>query len=206
MIKAKHTQFHTAFFTKYSWWLIKRHFASVQFFNDAVAEPNKSIVLIGNHFSWWDGFLALHLDLKFWRKKFYVMMLEKQLRQNIFLSKAGAFSICKKERSMIDSLNYAAQIIENPNNLLTLFPQGQIESLYTETFDFEQGWTRIFRTNPNTQLIMYAALVDFKANKKPHLYFFTQNAEISADVSDISQQFQKFYRASKQKMLKLNVA
>ncbi|MEO1448923.1 MAG: hypothetical protein AAFV07_05305, partial [Bacteroidota bacterium] len=54
---------------------------------------DKSILLVGNHISWWDGFWPIWLNARHIGKQYHVMMLEEQLRPRMFMTKGGAFSI-----------------------------------------------------------------------------------------------------------------
>ena len=67
------------------------------------------------------------------------MMLEKQMRKYSILRKIGASSIEKGSRSILDSLKYLVEVIQNPENLFLFFPEGKIKSIYTEEFKFEKG-------------------------------------------------------------------
>jgi hypothetical protein len=111
MIPAKHTWFHIRFFRWYTNCRIRRNFSNIVIhepFNDLSDKP---LLIIANHFSWWDGFFILWLNNRYLKKQFHVMMLEDQLRENMILNKIGAFSIKKNSRDMVESLNYARNIL-----------------------------------------------------------------------------------------------
>ena len=123
MIRARHIPFWLKFFNFYSNYMIKRHFHEVKIYGDT-EQKDHAVMIIGNHFSWWDGFFVYYLNRMRFNKRFHVMMLEEQLSGRSFLNKAGAFSIRKNARSLIESLDYAASLLESPENLLLMFPQG----------------------------------------------------------------------------------
>ncbi|MBY0427423.1 MAG: hypothetical protein K2Q22_17440, partial [Cytophagales bacterium] len=63
-------------------------------------DPKRSLLVLGNHFSWWDPFLIAYLCIPF-RKQHHVMMLEEELAIRKALTYAGAFGINRKDgRSM----------------------------------------------------------------------------------------------------------
>ncbi|MCF8372811.1 MAG: lysophospholipid acyltransferase family protein [Bacteroidales bacterium] len=171
MIKAQHTRFHVRFFEWYSKFMLNRHFQRISI-NGDIPRKDMSILLIGNHFSWWDGFIANYLNATLWQRKFHVMMLKEQLSQRMFLSKAGCFSIEPGRRDIVESLNYSRDILSNPENLLVMYPQGKIESMHTKQFHFSKGIERIIPENSNIQIIMYVALVDYFSSSKPSLTIY----------------------------------
>ena len=111
MIPARHTRFHTCFFRWYTEIRLKRNFSRIIVHHPIPDITSKPLLIIGNHYSWWDGFFILWLNNRFWHKKFHVMMLEEQLRQNMILNKTGAFSIRRGSRDALESLKYANGIL-----------------------------------------------------------------------------------------------
>lgn len=127
-------------------------------------------MVVGNHFSWWDGFFIYYLNRHYFHRKLYVMMLEEQLRPRMFLSRIGAFSIQPGSKSVVESLAYTVEQCKHPDNLVALFPQGEIESAYTSHFRFEKGLRFILnRSASQLQLVFVASLVDYYSHPKPSL-------------------------------------
>jgi len=148
--------------------MINQHFHQV-LLKGTYQERNLPVLLIGNHFSWWDGFIANYLNNLLFHRRFHIM-LEEQLEQRMFLNQAGAFSIKKKNRDIIESLNYSETILTDPGNLLVLYPQGEIQSLYHYPLHFEKGISAILeKIRQPVQVIFLAALVDYFSHRKPTL-------------------------------------
>ncbi len=169
MIQAAHNHFFDQLFGAY----LKVHmhfvFKSIEI-NNYFQDKGGPVLLIGNHFSWWDGFIARHINKKILHRKLHLMMEEEQLSKRRFLSKLGAFSIKKNSRSAQLSLQYATELLSNSENLLILFPQGKFQSLHQHPLTFEKGWFRIIKHAPNnTQVVFMASLVDYFASPRPHL-------------------------------------
>lgn len=184
MIRSNHQRFYVSFFRHYSNLMITKDFRSVNIISD-VTDNNGPILLIGNHFSWWDGFFVYYLNYRFFRRKIYIMMLEEQLRKRMFLNKAGAFSVKKGSRSVVESLDYAANVLGDAENLLAMYPQGEIQSRYTRPLVFEKGVGEICkRADAGFQVVFYAALVDYFSNRKPSLYFHLTSYDPAAGSSD----------------------
>ena len=72
-------------------------------------------------------------------------MLEEQLKKNWFFQYTGGYSIKKSTRSVVESLNYTAELLENNKNLVLMFPQGKIQSMHRSEFVFEKGIERILK-------------------------------------------------------------
>ncbi len=169
IIRARHIPFFLRFFSFYSRNGLKRHFHSVTF--DCTADTaDRPVLLIGNHFSWWDGFIAYRLNDLCLHKKFHIMMLEEQLKNRLFLNKAGAFSIKRGSRSVVESLQYAAGLLHDNDNLLVVYPQGTITSIHRRPVRFEKGVERIIAgASEKLMILFYVALPDWFSEQKPVL-------------------------------------
>ncbi|MEF8846696.1 MAG: lysophospholipid acyltransferase family protein [Bacteroidales bacterium] len=171
MIKARHLWIYLSFFRLYSRLMIHRHFRNVTIKGD-IPERGMPVLLIMNHFSWWDGFFADYLNGKIFHRKFHVMMLEEQLKKRMFLNKAGVYSIRQHSRSVMDSLQYTRQLLKDPSNLVTVYPQGKIRSMFHYPLRFEKGITKIVSGLENkVQIVFVTTLVDYFSHRKPALTF-----------------------------------
>ena len=169
MIKATHHIILYPFFKLYTRWQLLRNFKVVRIGNSD--SYDSSVLLISNHISWWDGFWAADFNMEVTRKRFFFMMEEKQLLEHKFFSRIGGFSIKKRDRDAIESLEYTAQLLSNKNNLVLIFPQGKIESIYNQDIEFESGVDRIIKScNEDTKVVFLVNLVDYHSNKKATLY------------------------------------
>ncbi len=101
MIKPKYHPFMIWFFNHYTRINVERNFSKIKILKD-FEDNDKAVLMIGNHFSWWDGFFAHYLNMKLLQRRFNVMMLENELKKRMFLNKIGAFSINKGSRSAIE--------------------------------------------------------------------------------------------------------
>jgi 1-acyl-sn-glycerol-3-phosphate acyltransferase len=136
--RAKHNFFVYSFFKLYTVAKIRKNFKKIHI-SGSFEDKQLPILIISNHVSWWDGFWAEYLNLKlFHRKFFYFMMLEEQLEKNRFLNYTGGYSIKKKARSIIESLDYTAGLLADNMNYVLIFPQGEIQSLYNDKICFDK--------------------------------------------------------------------
>jgi 1-acyl-sn-glycerol-3-phosphate acyltransferase len=158
-------------FQQYVNYRLKRTF-NVMEFNKIELKPNHSILLLPNHFSWWDGFLAFWLEGKYLDRNFFIMMQEDHLQKRMFFNLTGGFSINPQSKEMVTSLQYAAKLLDDPANLVTVFPQGALISNHTEEITVERGIGHIIKKiKGDCQIIYYTALIDYFESLKPSVYF-----------------------------------
>lgn len=188
MIKANHSLFHSWLINQYTSYILNTDFQAVKIKGDIIAD-DRSVLLIPNHFSWWDGFFGWHINQNIFRKKFHVMMLEQELSQRMFFSRVGAFSVNLGSRSIIESLNYSIEILESPSNLLLMFPQGKLESQHVNVVKFHKGIERIAGSVHNTRIIFAVCLTDYFSNRKPTLTISLKEYNGTRELEIMQQEF-----------------
>jgi len=200
MLRAKHNFIIHPFFKWYACFIIKRHFNTVRIVGE-IEERNLPILLIANHISWWDGFWAMYINLKVLHRKFHFMMLEEQLRKFWFFNYTGGFSITKKSKSILETLQYTAALLSDNQNMVLVFPQGEIQSQHDRDFHFGKGIERILKDQTGKlQLVFMANLVDYFSNRKPSIYFhLSENTKPFSNIVDLQQQYAIFYTQSVEK-------
>ncbi len=197
IIKAKHHFFIYPFFKYYAVKIINKHFENIQIIG-SIKEQNLPVLLISNHVSWWDGFWAMYLNLKILKRKFHFMMLEKQLRKFWFFNYSGGFSINNHSKSIIETLDYTAQLLENKENMVLIFPQGKINSMHNQEIVFQKGIDRVLKKiNQKIQIIFVANLIDYFSNKKPSIYMYLSEFEYETfNFSDMQNAYIHFFKKS----------
>lgn len=203
IIKAKHNFFLFPFFRWYVLRKMKKSFHSCVF-NTEISNTDKPVLLLCNHTSWWDGIWALHLNEKLFGKKYHFMMLEEQLKKNWFFQHTGGYSIKKSTRSVVESLNYTAELLENNKNLVLMFPQGKIQSMHRSEFVFEKGIERILKLlNNEIEIVFEVNLVDYLSNAKPTAYLNAKTYKGDYSLAGIEKAYNKYYNACLQIQEKL---
>lgn len=181
MIKSRHTYIGNRVAHYYSVNKLNKAFHPVCIKN-TVEDKKLPVLLIANHFCWWDGFIQYRLNRKTFGRRLHVMMLEEQLRKFMILNQCGAFSINRCSREMVKSLQYATDLLKDKRNMVLLFPQGQIESLYTQDFRFGSGLDYILKHLKNEiQLVFNINLVDYYSCKRPSLSIYTTGFDYVAN-------------------------
>lgn len=139
-------------------------------------KPNHSYILMCNHFSFWDGFWAACICRAVFFKKsgmrrLYIMSVRKQMEKNKMLRYLGSFSVEPGKRSITESFDYAAEMLDQPGNLLLFYPQGNLESAFIRHIKFDEGLFEIVtRIKGNCQLVWSSNLVEFYESFKPSIY------------------------------------
>jgi 1-acyl-sn-glycerol-3-phosphate acyltransferase len=167
--------------------MTKSHFRSVKIYGKFTDE-NLPVLMIGNHFSWWDGFIANILNNRVLRRRFHVMMLEEQLRDRLFLNKAGAYSINPGSQSSVkESLDYTVELLKSSENLVVFYPQGKFQSISDHPVRFEKGAGHLLnRLKGGVHLVFYAALLDYFEHRKPSLNIYFTQVEAKLNRNDFN--------------------
>jgi 1-acyl-sn-glycerol-3-phosphate acyltransferase len=206
MIKPAKHWLITPFFSLYISWIIKRNFHSVNF-NKVTLHPAKAVLLIANHFSWWDGFLLYYLNKIYFKKTFRIMVLEETMREVKFFKYLGGFSVTKNSRQVVGSLQYAAELLNDADNLVVIFPQGKLYSNFVESVTFEKGLFKITEmATADFQYLFAAAFTENFDKKKPSVnicFKVMQGNEVSAN--DLQDAYQQHYDQTKQRQTQIVV-
>ena len=150
--------------------------------DDVEVFPGHSVLLLCNHFSWWDGFFSGHLTQTYLKRDFFIMMQEDHLQKRMFFNRVGGFSINRKSKEVVESLQYAAKLLDNPNNLVAIFPQGALESNHIDEINIERGIDYIVKKiKGDCQVIYYSAFIEYFESLKPSVYFRFLNCGTNHD-------------------------
>ena len=193
MIPARHLKVYTAFFRFYTRRKLKHHFHRI-YTELETPDPGKPLMLIANHFSWWDGFIGFYLNDEYFHKKYHVMMLEEELSKRMFLNKAGAFSIRKSTRSIVESIAYSGRVLSSPENLLLMFPQGEFQSQYHGNLLFERGIEKILdNCTLDPEILFNINLVEYFQHPSPSLYIRTRVYQGEHSQDAMAAAFREFH-------------
>jgi 1-acyl-sn-glycerol-3-phosphate acyltransferase len=193
ILKAKHNILIYSFFKLYSVWIMKKHFGVIQV-SGQFQDKKIPVLLISNHISWWDGFWAMYLNVKVFKRKFHFMMLEDQLRKFWFFNYSGGYSVNKKSKSVLESLNYTSELLTDSNNLILIFPQGEITTMHQQHINFENGMIRVLKNKEKYQLIFQVNLVDYFSAKKPGIYIYIEEYNNTVAGRTVQESYHVFYQ------------
>lgn len=204
MLEARHSAWRTKLFNLFVKSLLHWHFKEIKISGQYIPQ-RPSTLLISNHFSWWDGFIAWYLNQNLIHRKFYVMMLEEQLRLRPFFVRVGAFGIRPGRKEILEAIRYSAGILRQPGNLLVMFPQGTIQSQHTAYLNFQKGVEEILKqagTEPD--ILLCAVLIDYYSFRRPSLtYHVTPFSLHHADIRTLEAAFNEHLSLARNQQDKL---
>lgn len=185
--------------------MIRRKFNRVHIVGqwDEEAERPYPILILSNHVGWWDGFWMMFWNEKVLKRKFHFMMLEQQLQKFWYFNYAGGYSILKHSKSMLESIRYSAELLNNPAHAVLIFPQGELSSIYDSRIVFQKGVSKLLNLIENEVHIVFVAnFVDYFAHPKPSLYIHFQTYNGSyADGVCVAEAYQTFYETARQSQI-----
>lgn len=191
------------FFMRYAVFITKRYFKHVNIVGE-ISNKQTPVLLIANHISWWDGFWAAYLNETILKRKFHFMMLEEQLLKYWFFNYAGGFSVKKKSVSIMETLNYTTQLLTNRANMVLVYPQGEIQSMHTQYFQFEKGIERILHGKEDAVQVIFAYnMVDYFSQRKPSLTMYIAEYNSAFDLNSIQTFYNAFRNACVEKQTQL---
>ena len=171
------------FFSWYISFIIGKDFAAFKYDQVAI-EKDASILVLANHFSWWDGFFIFYLNKLHFNKNFHVLVNAENYNKVTFLKYLGAFAAENRGKDVLETLSYAGKLLDDPKNLVLVFPQGKLHSNHLKTISFEKGVMQMIKSSKKKINVVFAcALIDYFAKRKPTVYTYLQNWENEAYVS-----------------------
>ena len=175
MIPAEHKKWADWIFQHYLYWLLKRHFYAIHLFHPIPCfNPEKPLLLLPNHSSWWDGFFIYVLNKKILHRKVYLMMLEEQLKENRFFRFLGAYSIKSDSyRDVKDSVEYTINLLNKKEAppLVCFFPQGELLRWHTRPMAFKRGLEFIVKNIETEINVCFLGIrIEFLGEQRPEVF------------------------------------
>ncbi|MEJ2618210.1 MAG: lysophospholipid acyltransferase family protein [Ignavibacteriaceae bacterium] len=170
MIKAEHKKWARLIFNLYIDKLLKNNFVNYYLLNSyPVLDKNLSVVLTPNHISWWDGFFIDYIVKIFSDRKMHIMMLEEQLKKFWFFQKLGAYSVNPDNvGSLLTTVRYTRKLLNNPESLAVIYPQGKIEPFEKRPLTIKNGLKLFVENMPNEIAVIPVAFkIQYFNEKKP---------------------------------------
>jgi len=188
-------------------YILKMHFYKINF-NAVNIDESKSVLMIANHFSIWDGLLLYWVTKRGLGKKFHVLLLEDTQIKQPMLKYGGAFSISKRSKSIIESLDYAAQLLNDPQNLVLIFPQGKLHSNFVTEVQFEKGVMKIIaKAADKFQLVYAATFIESFQYKKPtaNIYLSNHTNCTFENIEALTHHYQQHYDEARRLQTKITL-
>lgn len=195
MIKARPNSFLLWFYSSYFWVLQRLFFRKMSIRCESTFPEDRSVLLLQNHFSYYDPYWSVILSRRLFGRKFHAMMLEEQLARRMFLTRCGAFSVRKNSRELLESINYAAGLLQNPANMVVIYPSGEILSHHRQNFPFQRGFARLVGGDTPCLIALAVVLVDHFSYAKPEVRIYVENYVGEKTAPAIENAYQRFYQS-----------
>jgi hypothetical protein len=190
-------------------WFLRRRFNKMVI-NPVDIKADHSYLVMGNHFSFLDGFLATYLCWNVIHKSrgikgLYIMVLKKQMQMNPWLKYFGCFSIAPGTTTVNESLAYAAELLSKPGNVILVFPQGNLESLHVREIVMKEGINHIVpQIKGDCQLLWSSNLIEYFESLKPSVYFHMLDCGTNKDFDfgQIGQKINTHHKAAIKKQFR----
>ncbi|WP_316830970.1 lysophospholipid acyltransferase family protein [Pedobacter aquatilis] len=163
------------FFSWYIQFIINKDFAVFNF-DKIELKKDSSVLILANHFSWWDGFLIFYINKRVFKKQFHVLVNADNYNKVGFLKFLGAFAVENNGKDVLETLNYAGKLLDHPDNLVLVFPQGKLHSNHLKNITFEKGVMQMINASKKKINIVFAAtFIDFFAKRKASAFTYLHN-------------------------------
>jgi hypothetical protein len=191
------------------WWgalfvgiFLKSRFSKIKI-NAIDIKPGHSHIVMCNHFSFLDGFLVYYLTSKiFSKKRLHIMVMKRQMEKNWWLKYIGCFSIDPGKRSIEETFAYTSALLAKPNNVVVIYPQGNMESIYIRHIEFGDGINQIVpHVKEKCQLLWSSNIMEYFESTKPSLYYNLLDCGTNEDYNfeALKQKVNLHHRASIEK-------
>ncbi|TDQ10364.1 lysophospholipid acyltransferase family protein [Pedobacter metabolipauper] len=186
------------FFSWYISYILKKDFAAHSF-NALSFADDEAVLLLANHFSWWDGFILFHLNQVAIKKQFHVLVNAEEYKKHWFLKYMGAFAAEHTGKDVIETLVYAGKLLDDPQNLVLVFPQGKAYPGPVRSVTFEKGIMQLVNASRKKfQFIFSVTLADHSMGRKPQMktYLTKWDAEEYVSLQLLKSEYNKHYESA----------
>lgn len=181
----------------YTLFHIKTKLSRIEVSFNSKIDPEKPTLLLGNHFSLWDGFLALYVTKKWSNKNFNFLINQKEYNSRSFLKKIGGIGLEKDPKKLIQQFGKINQLLSDKNQLILHYPQNQFESLNISQAKHQDFILKRLNTR-DCQVLYMHTMVEFENSFKP---IFTISISELNNLSDIDKQYQSTLKEHQQNVL-----
>lgn len=145
--------------------------------NPVPIKPDHSYILMCNHYGFMDGFAAAVLCRRaIWgegkMRKLYYMSVKAQMEKNKWMRYLGSFSVDPGKKSIMESFDFAAEVLSQPGNLIVYYPQARLETNHITHIHFESGLKAIIpRIQGKCQILWSSNIMDYFEGIMPTLTY-----------------------------------
>ena len=182
MLPSRQNDTLSKMFYRFMRWWMRHNFKEINI-QPFEPRPGHSVLLLTNHFSWWDGFFANYAAFNNLKRRLFIMMQHDHFVNHWYFKYLGAFSMKKGSREMLESLTYSAGLLSNPENLVTIFPQGELCSNHITYIHIENGIDRLIKQIKGPcQIVYQCTLIDYFEGLKPRAYIHHFDCGVAGEI------------------------
>lgn len=184
--------------TCYVWYfsyIFKKHFSTLNY-NSLAIKEDEALLVLANHFSWWDGFMLFQLNRKIFKKQFHVLVTGNDYLTVKHLKYFGAFAPNDKGKDVVKTFQYAGTLLSDPKNLVLIFPQGKMKSSHIANINFEKSVLQVINASKKKfQIVFSVILTDYFKGQKPEAtaYLNSWQAEEYISLQLLKSEYNKHY-------------
>jgi 1-acyl-sn-glycerol-3-phosphate acyltransferase len=183
MYHSRNNSLISRFFSWYITCILHRDFSAYRF-NQIEIKKDQAVLLLANKFSWWDGFLMFQLNKLLFKKQFNVLVNQEEYAKHWYLKYLGSFAAEASKKDVVETLLYAGRLLDDPNNLVLIFPQGTSVTSYATSINFEKGVMQVINSSKKKfQIVFSASLADYFGGRKPSVNTYLESWEAEEYVS-----------------------
>jgi 1-acyl-sn-glycerol-3-phosphate acyltransferase len=174
MIRARRVKWFNAWFCGVARSRIQNTFGEVRVRGIEAARAHAAsapLLVLSNHTSWWDPLVALHVSTHILGTAGHAMMDAKNLRRLPFFALVGAFGVdLDNPADGAAVIRYAARLLETPNNLVWVFPQGTERPITERPLGFRAGSGEVARVAKKAKVLPVGIRYEFGATERPTMW------------------------------------
>jgi hypothetical protein len=141
------------------------------------------------------------VNTRLFKKRMHIMVLEETMHQYKPFKYGGIFSVKKGSRDVLRSLDFAAELLNDPRNLVLIYPQGKLYSNFVSRVDFEKGVMRVIeKAVGKFQLVFASAFIQYFRSTKPTATVYLKNEDenfAGKAIDELQAAYQRFYDQKK---------
>lgn len=136
-----------------------------------VCAQRAPLLVVSNHTSWWDPLVALHVSTHMLGTAGHAMMDAKNLRRLPFFALVGAFGVDLSDPADGAAvIRYGARLLETPNNLVWVFPQGTERPVTERPLGFRAGSGEVARVAKKAIVLPVGIRYEFGGAERPTMW------------------------------------
>lgn len=174
MIRARRVGWFNAWFSGHARSRIRNTFGEVRVRGLDAARASAAevpLLILSNHTSWWDPLVALHISTHMLGTVGHALMDAKNLRRVPFFGLVGAFGVdLDQPADGAAAIRYAARLLEEPQHMVWVFPQGAERPIHERPLGFRAGTGEIARVAKKAKVLPVGFYYQFGGVEKPTLW------------------------------------